>query len=627
MNKEEKECKDFIGTAFMTHGTAKENSVWLQDADRLLDAFRGRWFNSTSGGDRFVVNTFFSLVNLMLPSFIFSKAEIRVAPKQAKYYKKLVDGEYQQINNIRAARIRNAAINNLYKKSDLYEEDRKAVQDTFFYGIGICKNGYSFDTIASGDKDFVVKDSPYRSRVNPRDFGWHPLATEPNNSPKLVHRIVTTREKLKQNSDLKGISDIASDIPEYMKKKFMNKKHCWKDLVTLYEVHDQERNKILTFAGDEHKLIKKIDNPYSFDGSHFSFLKYSGDNDDFLGIPMLSTIEDLAIALNEITTLVISHYRKFPGQIFANEGAIDEDQIDRIVNSEQGSINIVRDISQMQFMSPLSMGSEYFNIVSLLQNLIDRILGVPDFQRLTSSTRRSASEASFIQGDISVRRKFFLEKTRDFIIDGVEKLASIQAEFQDSKEEVTLTGDLSFETIEYDKEDLKGNYQFDIDIEELGVIPATDFQNLNNMLNVLASHPSLQPMLSSIDPNKLAKRLFNDLNIKIESIQKGEIADIVYIDPNKENEIARSGDPMPNPKKGEDHEKHIEIHADDLRKNGENDQIIEHIAEHILLQQQDAGTASPAGLQGLTQGPQGPGQTVTPGEEINPEGGSATQLQ
>jgi hypothetical protein len=294
-----------------------------------------------------------------------------------------------------------------------------------------------------------------------------------------------------------------------------------------------------------------------------------------------------------------------------NKGSADTDDIERIRTGEQGSIHMVNDISQINFKPPLQMGSEYFNIVNLMQGIIDRTLAVPDFQRLAGGGRKSASEAAFIQGDITLRRSFFLNEVKDFILDGVEKLASLQAQFQDEEVEIMATGDLAA-PIKFDKRDLQGEFLWNFDVENLSAANESELTNVMNVFNILASHPALQPILSQFDPAKLGRFLFKKIDMNVESFRTEEIENVVHVPPERENELARRGDPMPQPKKGENRAEHIRVHSEDLQRRGPDEQILEHLAATVVMDRRERGEASPqvgqqqAATQQQVQEPRGP---------------------
>jgi hypothetical protein len=590
LSKSERKASSYISVAFKPH-----EGDWMETAKRLLDEFNGKYTSAFGDKPRFTVNTIFSLVNLLLPSLLFNAPYIRTKPLQPKYMKKLADGEYLQVDNIYAAAVREAALNHTFKKINAINEHKKAVKDSFFFGFGITKVGYSYETITQMDKDYTLEDSPFVRRINPRDFGWHPLATGLDDSVFLCHRVFTTKSRLKDSGRFAktDIAKLKSGVPKWMKEKYEGTEFLKenKDFVTLYEVHDQEQDKLFTF-GSESTLLDKIDNPYQFNGSHFNMVRLADDNEEFQGIPLLASVEDECIALNEVLTLIVEHYRKFPGQVFYNIGTIDEEDVQRIKNGEQGSIHGVRDTSQLKFQQPLSMGQDYFGIVNLLNGLVDKILGVPDFTRIGSSARRSATEASYIQGDATVRREYYLQLVKEFILNDVRKVAKLQEQYQDEEEEIMATGEMGYKSFKYSKDDLQGEWDHDFDLDSLRAANELQVTNLNNTLQILASQPILQPVLKTLDPIKTGKQIFKLQGLNIESFQS-DSEQVVFMNPAKENDIARRGEPMPAPRKGEDYQWHITTHIQDLQQRGYNDQIAEHIAETKILQIQEEAEKNP----------------------------------
>lgn len=628
LSKDEKEAKDFIRLGFLPH-----EGEFKATAKKLLDAYHGKYWNNGEHRHRFKVNSIAALANLLLPNFVFDAPYVQVSPRSAKYFKRLIDGAFQQIDNARAAHVKEAALNHKYIQIDAVSEQRKAVFDALFWGFGITKVGYSYETITEDDKDYTLKDSPFLKRIKPEDIGWHPLATGLDDSSFVIHRSLTNRARLKKQKRFKDLDKVAGEVPQYIKDRFPKGEQlsALKDCVTLYEVHNQDTGKIYTYAGESKILIDKMDQPYTkIRGSHFSQIRFMTDNEEFPGIPILGLVYDECVALNEVMTLIVEHFRKFPGQLFINKGAVEPEDLIKIQNGEQGSVHIVNDISQLLFKPPLS-GGEYYSLISLFQTVMDRTLGVPDFQRLTSSVRKSATESSFIQGDATVRRQYAMKQVKDFMLDGIRKLAAIQEQFTGEKEYVQASGDLRGLTFEYDNADLvyytkpeadadESSFRYDFDLDTLKVFNTEMINNLTQALQVVSQVPELKPGLQGLDAIKAMKMVFKALGLNYEALQSGSAESSVFVSPDIENDMARNPgkykhQPMPSPKSGEDHKYHFEVHKADLQANGPNEQILEHLAETQMLMDQEMGVPSPPpglvpGAPEAPAGPMGPEQLL-----------------
>lgn len=627
LSKEEKTAQSFIKLGFLPH-----DGEWADTAKKLLDGYKGKYWHSIQQRHRYKVNSLASLANLLLPNFVFDAPYVQVRPTAAKYFKQLIDQTWLQVDNLRAARIREAALNHKYRQIDAVGEQRKAVFDSLFYGFGITKSGYSYDTLAEDDKDYVLKDSPFLKRVKPLDFGWHPLATSLDDSVFLIHRTLTNRERMAGNKRFKHLDKVQGGLPQYIKDRFSQSEQLsgLSDWITLYEVHNQDTGKILTFAGESKILVDKQDNPYTrFKGPHFSMIRFMQDNDVFEGVPLLNLVYDECVALNEVMTLIVEHFRKFPGQIFTTKTAVDPDDLVKIQNGEQGSVHQVNDLSQLLFKPPLTMGSEYFGLVNLFQSVMDRTLGIPDFQRLTSTVRKSATESTYVQGDATVRRQYALKLVKDFMLDGIRKLAALQEQYQNKKETIQASGDLRGLSFEYDNADLayynrpepdadEAGFRYDFDLESLKVFNSEQILALSQAMQVVSGIPALQPGLRALDAIKAIKTIFKGLGINYEALLADGPGSAVFVSPEIENDMARNpaqykNQPMPSPKSGEDHVFHISVHTQDLKQNGPNEQILEHIAETYMVQQQETGVTPPPPTAGAVQpGDQGPAGPMQP---------------
>ena len=243
------------------------------------------------------------------------------------------------------------------------------------------------------------------------------MGTRPDNARYEIHRIVKTVDELKEHPEygnkIKGLEGQPLEDSSPAKKRMEDAEY--KDnrkYVTLYEYHDHEKDKIYTYVKDgrKHRVLWERDNPFRF-GSHFIVLKFTGDNDKYRGISMIGTVEDQALALNTIFTQMVRHQIMFAGLMVYEYGAVDEDELYRWENSEQGDILKVQSGAlqqgRIQRLNPLQMGSEYFGSLTAFNQIIDRTLGIPDFQRPGGTKRKTATESSFEQTDANLRRDCF----------------------------------------------------------------------------------------------------------------------------------------------------------------------------------------------------------------------------
>jgi hypothetical protein len=334
---------------------------------------------------------------------------------------------------------------------------------------------------------------------------------------------------------------------------------------------------------------------------------------------MLAMVEDECIALNSVLTLMVNHLQMFAGQVFYEEGAMSDADVERIKNGEQGSIHQVQagalTNKRIDIRPPLPMGPEYFNVINILFNIIDRVLGIPDFQRMQTARRKTATEASFEQGDVSVRREYFREQVKEFILENVRKIGALMQERFDEDRWAYLEGEPG-RYVKYSKDDIQGDFEFDFDMDSLKFVSEAQVQQLINALNIMASQPILQPMLSTLDPVKTAKQILKWMGLNIESIQRGDSEITKYYTPEAENDMALKMEAIPDPKPNEDQDEHLNSHTSSpMAHTAEG---FRHIQRHIILVQakkaQVSVTPPPPGGQ-PSPGQSGPLQAV-PGSPV-----------
>src|SRR3990167_6800993 len=288
---------------------AYQEGPWKTISERLLREFKGQYYQMPSAMKRYTINTIFAMVNLILPNLVFSKPYIRVKAKKPFFMRKRFDGSYEKIDNIGAAELMESAINFTMDKVDAWENMQMSIQDSLFYSIGYCKVGYSVETESIDDMDYIKDETPFVMRVSPKDIGFHPLATKTDNAAVMVHHMVRHKDDLLANKNYKGVDGLKESLPDELREKLdkLKKGSATKGYVRTWEVHDQKKGMVWTFGGEQQKMIWKRERSYDFKGSDFCSIKFAGDNDDFLGIPLLGMIEDEARALNRVLTMMMRH--------------------------------------------------------------------------------------------------------------------------------------------------------------------------------------------------------------------------------------------------------------------------------------------------------------------------------
>jgi len=603
---------------------------WYKNTKRFLSYLIGDW-GMAMYSNKYVVNTVYNLINLIIPNLYFQNPSIRLSPTVQYIKRKKKDGTYLSIDAGKAALLSESVLNKELKVIEYEEEVRQIIQDCLIAGIGVMKVGHSPSTSSEEDSDYLDDGDIFAQRVPFFDYFFDPMSTSPDNARFEVYRFVETLESVKKNKDYKNTKDLeGTSLSETNKKKALKEKS--KDdtkWVELYEYHDHERNKIYILTkdcGKKKRLLKEMDNPYKFKGSHFIVLKLTGDNDEFRGIAPLSMVEDESLAINEIVSLSLNHLQKFAGIIMYEHGALDEDDLDRFESGEQADMLQTQSgaIAQGRIKreSPLSSGMDYYNNLSTFNGLIDRTLAIPDFSRAPQSgKRKTAYETNLSASESANRRSYYVSFVKKFIIKSTKRVFSLMQQFYDKERWVMIEGDF-IDWVGWTREDIEGEYLFDFDVNELKAYNAAQAQATMNALQVMGQTDFFAPLLKQVDPIKLGKKLLNHFEISWPAIKKSSALSHIEQDPYLENQYAFDGKRVPDPHPGENHDEHLTVHDQGLIQamDAQDEKAYGEISRHVQMTQYAMqiletlpGRPQPQQAQpGQPQQPQGPSQPGQP---------------
>lgn len=571
----------------------QEVDNWRSSCKRLLGYLVGD-YGTIMYETKYRINTIYNLVNLIIPNLYFQNPHLIVKPEKRFFIKKKGDS-HLKIDGYKRAQLMESALNKEIKVMRFKHEVRECLQDVLLTGIGVMKFGHVGSTAYDTDIESLSDGDIFAQRVNPFDYLPDPMATKPRNTRFEVYRFVDTTDNIKENDlysntdELEGTS-LSEFTPRKKKKEKSKDSEKW---LELYEYHDHEKDKtyVLTKDMNKSKMLYNEDRKYDMQGSDFLVMKFTGDNDTFRGIAPLLMVEDEALALNEVLSLTINHLQKFAGVVLYEEGALDDDDITRFENGEQGELlqtqNGALREGRVRRESPLSAGMDYYNNFNVLQNSIDRTLAIPDFQRSAmSGKRKTAFEVSVSAGDAQNRRGYYLGFVKDFVIESAKKITALMQQFYDKKRQMEMEGDFN-EWIEWTKEDIQGEYSFDFDIEDIKVYSASKAQAIINALQVMGPLQIFQQVWQKIDPMKLANQIFKNMDLDIRAIEKKTDFAHYEHDPYVENELILSGKRVIDPHFGEPHEEHINIHTNALlaAQEKKNEKAITEGTRHIQMHQ------------------------------------------
>lgn len=560
---------------------------WLERCRRYKDMLYGKYFKYPAETDRYIVNTVYNLVNLAIPFWFIRSPEITCIPKRATYEK--VDsttGQKVRVNNVKASRKHQHVLNKVIKEIKLEKEIRRALLDQMFYGVSIIKVGVVNKTESTDDLSKKDSFKIFVKRVNPELFGYDPVSTEPNEARFLCEKIIKHKKSFDESANYENKDDVATDVPEEFSQALANSEQTKDfDVVTLVEYHDQENDEIAVFSGcGKNSLHRRSDDPFKFKESHYATLTLTKGNDDFFGIPPIAMVEDQIYALIESYSMTVQHQKLFPGQVVVENDAVDSDDLDSMEEACQGSIISVQagalKENKVQRWTALHLNQEYFQMLALHREMIERTLGISD-SKAGLARKKSATESQLEEADENVRETDTSGLIKDWILDITKKVSALIKQYYTEDDEVRILGKKGYQFIKYTADEIQADCDFDFSVESMRMARANKAQIMINALNILAAHPVFQPYLANKDIEGMLDFIFENMTSMPKEVFDKDPNELMPRDPNEENEEFLNGEDVGDPNDDEDHFFHAQTHFKIDKEMNDDPNYLLHIKKHL----------------------------------------------
>ena len=188
-NKKLEEQKEYLQIASSDIEVAKlyqHENQWLEKSRRYINYIDGIY---PSGLDTpYVVNTFYTLLNLIIPSLYYQDPVISVKSNKDDLILQNPDGISVHYPMSLVCSLRQDILNALYPALHIGDELRKGIQNTLIYGWGVFKTGITTKT-ESSSPFALPKKSLYVTSLCPEDILYDPMATGSfDNCAFVAHR-------------------------------------------------------------------------------------------------------------------------------------------------------------------------------------------------------------------------------------------------------------------------------------------------------------------------------------------------------------------------------------------------------------------------------------------------------
>lgn len=471
---------------------------------RLINLYRGRHYRGQAVGDRLLVNIAFSTINTLAPSVSIGRPKINVNPRTPE------DGD--------KAIVTESIINYWWQHYDCQTEFQRAVKDYLILGHGWVKTGYRFveevkinkieytadeaaDQKPTDDVEselIIREDRPFVERVDPFYMYVDPEATTMDDARWVAQLI---RRPLKEaKADRRYEASARADLTASSYRKFgdvtsagiYNAPSEDEAFCDIYEFYDINTGEMCVFsdAGGDKFLIKPIKMPYVF-GHPFVMLRNYDIPGFFYPMGELEAIEPLQYELNETRTQMMNHRKRYSRKWLAMESAFDDfgrqmlaSDDDNVIVPVKGSENLNNVVVPMP---ALINPPEFYNQSALIQNDIDRVSGVSEYQRgAIPETTRTAREASIIAEAGNARVAEKLVTIENHIARCAQNLIMLAQQFMTGEQTVRILGTEAAPVwLTFDKDYIAG--QFDFTVEAGSTAPRNEAFRRDMALQMVAA--------------------------------------------------------------------------------------------------------------------------------------------
>ena len=453
---------------------------------RMINLYRGRQYRGQAVGDRLLVNIAFSTINTLAPSVAIGRPKINVNARRAEDADKAIVTE--------------SIINYWWMHYECQPQFQLAVKDYLILGHGWVKTGYRFveeektkdieysaDEAADPSKtaddvesDFIIReDRPFLERVDPFDMFVDPEATSMDNARWIAQRTRRPLKDIKNDprydysarkdvgpSSYSQASGVSTTPNFYSVNGGYGTDEAYGDV---YEYYDINTGEMCVFASTGDKfLIKPVKMPYAF-GHPFFMLRNYDIPGFFYPMGELEAIEPLQYELNETRTQMMNHRKRYSRKWLALESAFDDfgrqmlaSDDDNVIVPVKGSENLNNVVVPMP---ALINPPEFYNQSSLIQNDIDRVSGVSEYQRgAIPETTRTAREASIIAEAGNARVAEKLVNIENAIARCASNLIMLAQQYLTGEQTVRIVGTEAAPVfLTFDRDYIAGEFDYSVE--------------------------------------------------------------------------------------------------------------------------------------------------------------------
>lgn len=401
----------------------------------LLEMYRGNHWGlvkpllGLSTGELVTINKVFSGANTLQAQVAARDPEVQVFPRSdravmsAPKAAKLVNYDIEELNFMR--------------------QWNASLRDHFFAPIGICRHGFTPDDAYIGKNGKLLelyrpakRNRPWIKRIPMWDCLLDPLASSWHNDGELrwvAFRNLMTEEQIENTPGMvvkKGLAPNVSQAYKHMRDPGLldERNEDWGDLIEIYSVYEiWERTWFQMTLDDEVSgpVREQADWPLPWEHLPVDILAVNEQMDSPFPVPVMEEAIPIQLELNRLRTIMSIIARNTRRIIAAQKGGMDEDELDKLEDSEVLEILEVNGVASevIQEIRAGGFPQELIPYNELLERDFRETIGQSQMDRAQRINVETAQEAAQVQvgSDIHTLRnqqafeKFITSSVRNYM--------------------------------------------------------------------------------------------------------------------------------------------------------------------------------------------------------------------
>lgn len=463
-----------------------------------------------------VPGSFLRTVNMVLPHLTMIINS--VAARDPKFVVAPMGGDVAIIE--RNANIAKSVLEYFWKRTDSTSSLRDATQDMVILGNGFLKVGWAYseatvdrtgtevademaNLVASAqeiaaetgvaldqatiqeivesvslNQQLVEVDEPYTEYVSPYDIFVPANARRMNTARWVCQRVRLPIEDIKSNPmfDKAAIDEVSADtgyVDPSTIAQYENKEEALPSVfahATVYEFYDMESRTLSVFQlGAEHALFEGPI-PYAHRYPPFVHMRnFSDGGSTFWSFGDLENVAGLQLMVNEIMVAEINDLKRVGNKYFVNKKVLTPELTKALQDNKPDQvipIDLPGNVSVNEVLVPvqrLATPSDNFVMENKLQDYMQRILGVTDFQvgNISAASRTPATAAAAVEGASTTRAMDKMANVEKASREVATRMLALCQQFLDNGRAIRIAGPNAITWLQVTDADIEGEFSID----------------------------------------------------------------------------------------------------------------------------------------------------------------------